>query len=180
MHVVRETMRPTFTAKYPNTRVIIDCIEVRCQMPNSLPMNSELFSSYKNHVTLKALVGISQLYTGSISDREIVTRSAFLSQEFEGDCVMADKGFQIQHLLPFGITLNIAPFLGGDSQMSPEDVIKTQKIASLRIHVERAINKIKSFHVWDRVIPLCMFRLVNQMWSVCAFLCNTHDPLITE
>ena len=187
---VRETMPSTFTAKYPKTRVIIDCTEVRCEMPSSLLMNSELFSSYKNHVTLKALVGISpsgaitfisQLYTGSISDREIVTRSGFLSQEFEeGDCVMADKGFQIQDLLPLGVTLNIPPFLGGDSQMSPEDVIKTQQIANLRIHVERAFNKIKNFHVWDRVIPLSMFGLVNQMWSVSAFLCNTHEPLITE
>lgn len=74
-------------------------------MPSSLLLNSELFSSYKNHVTFKALVGIapsgavtfiSQLYTGSISDREIVTRSGFLDQQFiEGDSVMADKGFTI-------------------------------------------------------------------------------------
>lgn len=188
--VVTETMPAVFTEKYPNTRVIIDCTEVRCEMPSSLLLNTELFSSYKNHVTLKALVGISpngaitfisQLYTGSISDREIVTRSGFLAQEFDdGDCVMADKGFQIQDILPLGVTLNIPPFLGGDGQMSPEDVIKTQQIASVRIHVERAINKIKNFHMWDRVIPLSMFGLVNQMWSICSFLCNTHDPLISE
>ena len=82
-------------------------------MPSSLLLNSELFSSYKNHVTLKGLVGIaqsgaitfcSQLYTGSISDREIVLRSGFLSQSFEdGDSVMADKGFQIQDILPLGV-----------------------------------------------------------------------------
>ena len=40
---------------------------------------------------------ISRLYTGSISDREIVLRSGLLSQQFDdGDSVMADKGFQIQ------------------------------------------------------------------------------------
>ena len=51
-------------------------------MPSNLLLNSELFSSYKNHTTLKALVGISpkgsmtfigQLYTGSISDKETNT-----------------------------------------------------------------------------------------------------------
>ena len=29
-----------------------------------------------------------------------------------------------------------------------------QELASLWIRVERAINKIKNFHMWDRVIPL--------------------------
>lgn len=183
-------MPSEFKEKYPTTRVIIDCTEVRCEMPSSLLLNSELFSSYKNHVTLKALVGISpggaitfisQLYTGSISDREIVMRSGLLSQQFDDkDSVMADKGFQIQDLLPLGVSLNIPPFLGGDSQMSEEDVIKTQQIASLRIHVERAINKIKNYHIWDTVIPLSAFGVVNQMWSVCAFMCNIQNPLISE
>ena len=187
--VVMETMPADFKEKFPSTRVIIDCTEVRCEMPSSLLLNSELFSSYKSHVTLKALVGIapsgaitfvSQLYTGSISDREIVIRSGFLSQKLEdGDTVMADKGFQIEDLLPLGVKLNIPPFLGGDSQMSAEDVIRTQQIASVRIHVERAINRIKNFRIWEGVLPLSLFGVVNQMWSVCAFLCNCQDPLIS-
>ena len=93
---------------------------------------------------------------------------------------MADKGFQIQDLLPLGVSLNIPPFLGGDSQMLEEDVIKTRQIASLRIHVERAINKIKNYHIWDTVIPLSAFGVFNQMWSVCAFMCNIQNPLISE
>jgi hypothetical protein len=85
--VVKETMTEAFKAKYTSTRVIIDCTEVKCEMPSSLLLNSEIFSSYKNHTTLKGLIGIapnssvtfiSQLYTGSISDREIVIRSGFL------------------------------------------------------------------------------------------------------
>ena len=188
--VVQATMPADFKEKFPTTRVIIDCTEVRCEMPSSLLLNSELFSSYKNHVTLKGLVGIapsgaitfiSQLYTGSISDREIVIRSGFLSQKFEnGDTVMADKGFQIADILPLGVKLNIPPFLGANTQMSAEDVARTQQIAGLRIHVERAINKIKNFLIWKGEIPLSLFSVVNQMWSVCAFLCNTQDPLISE
>ena len=58
---------------------------------------------------------------------------------------MADKGFTITDLLPLGISLNLSPFLGGSSQMPAEDVVKTQEIASLRIHIKRAINKIKKF-----------------------------------
>ena len=52
-------MPEDFKANYPTTRVIIDCTEVRCEMPSSPLLNSELFSSYKHHTTLKALVGIS-------------------------------------------------------------------------------------------------------------------------
>ena len=77
-------------------------------------LNSELFSTYKNHTTLKGLVGISpsgaitfisQLHRGSMSDREIVERSGILDLPFtEGDSVMADKGFTISDILPLGMS----------------------------------------------------------------------------
>ena len=111
-----------------------------------------------------AVTFISQLYTGSISDREIVRRSGFLNLPFDDkDSIMADKGFTIQDLLPLGVSLNLPPFLEASSQMAAEDVVKTQELASLRIRVERAINKIKNFHMWDRVIPLHQMGIVNQM-----------------
>ena len=72
------------------------------------------------------------------SDKEIAECSGFLKLPFEnGDFVMADKVFTIEDVLPLGVTLNIPPLLGMSDQMSTEDVIKTQEIASLRIHVER-------------------------------------------
>lgn len=187
--LVDQTMPAIFKEKYPNTRVIIDCTEIRCEMPSSLLLNSELFSSYKNHVTFKGLIGIapsgaitfvSQLYTGSISDREIVTRSGFLDLKFDDkDSVMADKGFTIGDLLPLGVSINYPPFLGMNDQMPKEDVISTQQIASVRIHIERAINLIKNYHIWDGDVPLSLIGVVNQMWSVCAFLCNARNPLIS-
>ena len=84
--MIDKYMPGQFKEKYPSTRVVIDCTEIKCQMPSSLLLNSELFSTYKNHTTLKALVGItpggafsfiSQLHTGHISDRKIVRRSGF-------------------------------------------------------------------------------------------------------
>ena len=115
-------------------------------MPSSLHLNGELFGNYKHHTTLKGLIGISpgggitfisQLYTGSISDRKIVVRSGLLDLPFqEKDSIMADKGFTIQDLLPLGVSLNIPPFLGSSPQMQANDVFRTQEIASLHIHVE--------------------------------------------
>ena len=148
-------MPEDFRKAYPTTRVILDCTEVKCCMPSSLLLNSELFSAYKNHTTLKGLVGISpsgvitfisQLYTGSISDREIVERSGILDLPFnEGDSVMADKGFTISDILPLGESLNIPPFLGTAAQMQAKEVIRAQEIARLRIHVERQLIKFKVF-----------------------------------
>jgi len=95
------------------------------------------------------------------------------------DTVMADKGFTIEDLLPLGVTLNLPPFLGSSAQMSESDVLKTQQIASLRIHIERAINKVNNFHIWDRVVPLNLMGVVNQMWAVCAILCNAQENIIS-
>ena len=186
--VVDDTMPQDFKSKYPNTRTNIDCTKIKCQMLSSLLLNSELFSSYKNHMTLKGSIAISpaghtcisfisQLYTGSISVKEITEQSGFLDLPFgDNDSVIADKGFTIQDLLPVGVSLNIHHFWAV-LPMSAEDV-KTQNIASLRIHVERAINKIKNFHIWDGVLPLSLFGIVNQMWTVCAHLCNVQEPIV--
>ena len=186
--LVNETIPEDFKAKYPTTRVIIDCTEVRCEMLSSLLLNNELFNSYKRHTTLKALVGISpkgfftfigQLYTGSISDRVIVERIGFLNLPFsKGDTVMADKGFTIDDILPLGVSLNIPHFLGMSDQMSAKDVIATQEIASLRIHVERAINKVKNFHIFDSYSINLFWGSKSNVVCVCNVV-NMHDPIIS-
>lgn len=65
---------------------------------------------------------------------------------------MADKGFTVQDVLLLKVSLNIPPFLGSSIHMPGDDVNKTQWIASLQIHAEHVINKIKNFHVWDGII----------------------------
>ena len=57
---------------------------------------------------------------------------------------MADKGFEIEDLLlPLGAQLNAPPFLDKRQQMLPDDIRSTKSIASVRIHVERAIGRLK-------------------------------------
>ena len=50
---------------------------------------------------------------------------------------MADKGFTIEDILPLGVFLNISPFLGMYDQMSAEDVIATEEIASLKWYYDK-------------------------------------------
>ncbi len=94
-----------------------------CQLPSSRLLNSRLFSSYKNHTTVKGLVGLepsgiitflSQLYSVEVFVPDLPFD--------DGDSVMADKGFTIEDLLPLGVSLTIPPFLSHYGQMPPEDV----------------------------------------------------------
>ena len=185
-----ETMPDSFKSKYKETRVIIDCTEIKVEMPSSLVLKSQTYSNYKSANTLKGLVGISpsgsltfisQLYTGSVSDREITERCGILKMPFQaGDTVMADKGFDIQDLLdPISVKLNMPPFLHMQDQMPAQDVVETQQIAAERIHVERAINKIKHFHIFDQIIPLSLAGSINQIWTVCGLLTLFQNPIIS-
>ena len=92
---------------------------------------------------------------------------------------MADRGFTIKDLLKeINIGLNIPPFLDGKKQLSPAEIEKGRKIASLRIHVERAIGRIKLFSILKGTIPLSMARITNQIVFVCAFLTNFQPALV--
>ena len=91
---------------------------------------------------------------------------------------MADRGFNIQDdLTPLGVRVNIPPFLRGKEQLEPNELVETRRITSLRIHVERAMERIKNFHVFDRTIPSSLTEVAEQMFFVCAVLTNFHRPL---
>ena len=86
---------------------------------------------------------------------------------------MVDKGFTVEDLLPLGVSLNILPFWGSKPwQISPQEVVETQSIASLRIHVEREIKKkIKNFHISESIVPFTMFWGCKlNVVSVCSFM----------
>ena len=59
------------------------------------------------------------------------------------------------------------------------DVIKTQTIARHRIHVERAIGKVKRFRFFDSIIPVPLFGNINQVWIVSCLLSNMQNPVVS-
>ena len=184
---VRACMPSCFKQLYPTTRVIIDATEIFIETPSLPELQQMTYSSYKNHNTYKALIGISpggaitfvsKLFPGSISDKELTRRSGLLELLQSGDSVMADRGFDIQdYLTPLGVKVNIPPFLKGKIQLDEDERIETRRIASLRIHVERAMERIKNFHIFDRVLPSSLTDVSEQMFFVCAALSNFLPPL---
>ena len=47
----------------------------------------------------------------------------------------------------------------------------------MRIHVKRAMERIKNYHIFDRTIAARLTDLADQMFFVCAILCNFWPPL---
>ncbi|XP_065675862.1 uncharacterized protein LOC136092071 [Hydra vulgaris] len=178
------TMPECFKRSYPKTRCIIDCTELFCQIPSSLNIQSSMYSSYKSHVTYKGLLGISpsgaiifvnQLYPGSVSDKEIVRRSRFLNKNLwdKDDSVIADRGFTIEEKLAnTNVSLNIPSFLEGRNQFTLAEVKESQTIASVRIHIERAIQRIKRYKIIRNEISLSLHGSVNQIWTIICLLTN--------
>ena len=180
------TTMPASFGEYPTTRVIIDATEVFIEQPSSPVAQQQTFSSYKNHNTLKVLIGItpsgaisfvSKLYGGSISDRELTIKSGLLDIFEPGDSVMADKGFTIADLLAArGVSLNIPPMKTQD-QLTEQQLLVTRRIASVRIHVERAIKRIKAFKILE-VIPNYMAGIADQVFFICSFCSKFQKALV--
>ena len=156
---------------YPHTRVIIDCTELFIETPSQPRTQSATFSTYKNHNTGKGLIGISprgdltivsEMYAGNTSDKQLTNDCGIMKLLEPGDEVMADRGFEIEENLPPGVSSNIPPFLGDQQQFFEEDEIKT-RIAKQRIHVEKAIQRIKSFRILKHDLPISMAADLNKI-----------------
>ena len=100
------------------------------------------------HTTLKCSVGISpsgaitflsDVYEGRISDKDITVKSGLVRSRR-----LIKSAYLIRDILdPRKIDLNIPPFLSGRDRLTPQEEILTKRIARVRIHVERAIERMK-------------------------------------
>ena len=166
--------------------MIIDATEFRMEKPANPDVQAATWSNYKNTNTFKLLVGVppngvisflSSLWGGRISDKEITTRSGLLDLLEPGDSVMADRGFDIESIMPAETDVNMPPFLRENVQFDEKDLIRTRRIASLRIHVERAMERIKNFQITN-FFPATLCPLAEQIIFVCAFLTLFEPPLV--
>ncbi|ROI81784.1 hypothetical protein DPX16_22019 [Anabarilius grahami] len=195
--IITENMPEIYKAEFPTTFAILDCTELKIEKPSSLLVQSQTYSNYNSTNTLKSLIACdprgsimftSTLYTGSISDQELFRQCKIkdlLKDLLQcgylkiGDGLMVDKGFLIEKdVKELGLELNIPPFAKSNIQMPVPDVEITKKIAKHRVHVERAIAKVKKFKIVSGRIPNSLLGNINQIWFVVCMLSNFQQHII--
>ena len=90
-----------------------------------------------------------------------------------GNLIIADKGFLMQNILPTNVYMNLPPFLT-NSQFTKSQAELTVRIARSRIHVERAIQRVKRYEVLN-LIPHA-----TKLFQVVSCLVNLQKPIIRE
>ncbi|XP_015123607.1 uncharacterized protein LOC107045759 [Diachasma alloeum] len=188
-HMTSKKGLPACFQQFKNIRVIIDGMEINTQRPQDYREQGNTYSAYKAHNTHKFLIGIvptggicfvSTAFEGSISDRDLFQKSNIMESLQEGDAIMADRGFNIRDLLQAKkCSLIIPPFLKGREAFTAHEVFSTREIASARIHVERAIGRVKEYRILQRNIPASLSLITSQIVFVIAMLVNFQEPLVT-
>ena len=147
--------------EFPSCRIIIDCTEFSVARPYSLDLQNLVYSNYKSKATLKGLIAISpngcivyasDLFVGSVSDKAIVQNSNMLEL----------------YKIPAFLT---------NPQFTCEQVGQNKAISSVRIHVERAIQRIKLFQVMQ-TIPHDFRSLSTKLFRVACCLVNLQKPIL--
>ncbi|XP_066584995.1 LOW QUALITY PROTEIN: uncharacterized protein [Prorops nasuta] len=186
---VKNTLPEAFKRNYPQTRVIIYCTEIKTETPYSVKNQVLMYSQYKNNHTVKFLVAstpngfisfVSKCYGGRTSDSFITNDCGLLDLLEPNDVVLADKGFPSINVdvEKHNAILVIPPFLS-DKQFTADEVEETYKIASVRIHIERIIQRIKEFIRFLKM-PINILPYVDQIVFVSCALINLQTPIINE
>ena len=115
---------------------------------------------------------------GQVSDKQITRESRILDLLEPGDNVMVDRGFDISNIVPDGVSVNMPPLLAGREQMTVAEAEETISIVSVRIHVERAIGRIKTCYILDGTLPNTLSPYATQIAAVCGLLTNFLPPLL--
>ncbi|XP_046623802.1 uncharacterized protein LOC124306811 [Neodiprion virginianus] len=186
---VQTTLPEAFKIHYPNTRVIIDCTEVKTEVPPEVKHRVLMYSDYKHHHTIKFLVGcapngfisfLSKCYGGRAGDCYITNDCGLVDLIEPGDVVLADKGFpQIQTKVDEKNAIFVMPPFCTKDQFSPEEVDETYNIASVRIHIERVNQRIKDFYILSKV-PASLFSHIDEIVFVICAIINIQEPLFKE
>ena len=148
---------------FTNLKVVLDCTELYVQRASNLEARKKTFSNYKHHDTVKFLVGlspnlavnyVSRAWGVRASDKHITMNSEeFIEGLNPGQTAMADRGFNIaSDLKKRGVKLVIPEFKGRDRpQLTPKEAEGSEYVAKARIHIERIIQRIKTFYFLERI-----------------------------
>jgi len=120
------------------------------------------------------------------SDKYITENCSLLQNLLPGDIILADCGFDIGDSVGFYHAEVKPAFTKGKKHLSPVDIERSRRIASIRIHVERVISLVRNkYIILQLTLPLDYlikrdknFCTIDKIASVCAALCNLCPSVI--
>ena len=90
---------------------------------------------------------------------------------FTGDLLLAEKGCQ----------LHVPAFLGTKrTPLTATEVTQGRRIAEARIHIERAIERIKQFCILSGEVDVTLFHVLEQTFQVCTYLTNFQRAIVKD
>lgn len=188
---IKRSLPMAFRHKYHYVSCIIDCLEIQIQKPSSAVHQALTWSDYKKANTLKYLISstpdglvnyISPGYGGRTSDMCVVENCNFLNTLEKGSCILADRGFKHieQMVLKTDLQLVRPPSVTAGSKLSKHEAHQTKQIASLRIHIERVIRRLREFAMLKphACINNNLLRVLDEVIIIASALINLQDSVI--
>lgn len=188
---VRKALLIPFRANYNNVQSIIDCFEIQIQKPTNSVNQALTWSEYKKCNILKYLISstpdgfinfVSNGYGGRISNTLITDKSGLLNVLPEGCGVMADRGFkQIETILNQKKCLLIRPpTVSSSVKSSKAEVLETKRIASLRIHIERVVRRLREYEMLKphACVNHNLLPHMDSLVMIASALINLQTPII--
>ncbi|KAJ8675972.1 hypothetical protein QAD02_011758 [Eretmocerus hayati] len=180
-----------FRAYCNSVYVLMDAFEIQIQKPSNPILQVLTWSEYKKCNTIKyiiaitpdgSIVFISRGYGERISDIKLFEACGIMDILPEGCACMADRGFKgIEGILQKKMCKLIRPpSVLSTEKLSKAEVLETKRIASLRIHVERLIRRVREYEILKphSCFDLKMLPIVdNIMYTACGLI-NLQGPLI--
>ena len=77
-----------------------------------------------------------------------------------------------------GATLVIPDFTQGKQQLSAREVERSRKMSSVRIHVERLIERLKCYKILSTTMNIGLVPQANNIMCICSAISNMHPKLV--
>ncbi|KAF9822680.1 hypothetical protein SFRURICE_012459 [Spodoptera frugiperda] len=179
--MIKRTLPMAFRHKYYNVSCIIDCLEIEIQKPSKAINQALTWSEYKKTNTIKYLISctpnglvnyISPGFGGRTTDTCVVESCDFVKSLKSGMVVMADRGFKHVDIRPPSVETGV--------KMSKSQAKLTKQIASLRIHVERVIRRLREFYMLKphACVNLKHVKILDDIVIIACALINLQDSLV--
>ncbi|KAL4703972.1 hypothetical protein ACJJTC_000358 [Scirpophaga incertulas] len=190
---IKRSLPIAFRKNYTKITCIIDCLEIEIQKPSKALHQALTWSDYKKANTIKYLISstpnglvnyVSPGYGGRTTDVCVVQQCDFLKCLPSGSHVMADRGFKHIEPLLLGVGCQLVrpPSVQTGKKLSKEEVKQTKQIASLRIHIERLIRRLREYSMLKPHACINNY-LIGKLDDIVVTACglvNLQKPLINK